>query len=77
MNVTLYIDNNPISIQLPPKMDFKVISSPPGVRGDTASGGTKECTIESGAVVKVPLFIEEGDRIRVNTETGGYDGKAQ
>lgn len=71
----MYIDNIPVSIQLPPKMNFKVISSPPGVKGDTATGGSKECTIETGATVKVPLFIEEGDVIRVNTETGGYDGK--
>jgi len=72
----MYIDGNPVSIQLPPKMNFKVVSTPPGVRGDTASGGSKEATIETGAVVRVPLFIEEGETIRVNTETGAYDGKA-
>lgn len=72
----LIIEGNPISVQLPPKMDFKVIETTPGVKGDTASGGDKECTIETGIVVKVPLFIKEGDVIKVNTETGEYVGKA-
>lgn len=72
----LYIDNNPINIQLPPKMDFKVIETTPGVKGDTATGGSKDCTIETGAVIKVPLFIKEGEKICVNTELGQYVGKA-
>lgn len=71
----MYVDNIPVSIQIPPKMDFKVTSTPPGVRGDTATGGTKEAVLETGLVVNVPLFIEEGDIVRVNTETGMYDGK--
>lgn len=72
----LFIEGLPISVQLPPKMDFKVISAPPGFKGDTATGGSKECTIETGAMVKVPLFIEEGDMIKINTETGEYVSKA-
>ncbi|MFA4891156.1 MAG: elongation factor P [Candidatus Gracilibacteria bacterium] len=71
----LYIDNNPISIQLPPKMDFKVVSADPGVKGDSASGANKDCEVETGLKVKVPLFIKEGDMIKVNTETGEYDSK--
>ena len=69
---TVFVDNMPVSIQLPPKMDFTVTESPPGEKGDTATGGTKHVTIETGAKVAAPLFIKEGDKIRVNTETGEY-----
>lgn len=72
----LHIDGNPISIQLPPKMDFKVIQAPPGVKGDTATGGSKEVTIETGAKIKVPLFIKEGESIKINTDDGSYVSKA-
>jgi len=68
----VYIDNAPFSIQLPPKIDFKVIDAPPGNKGDTAQGGNKQVTIETGAKVNVPLFIKEGDVIKVNTSTGEY-----
>ncbi len=72
-NVTIvFVDNQPVSLQLPPKMEFKVIESPPGEKGDTATGGNKQVTIETGAKVAAPLFIKEGDTIRVNTETGEY-----
>jgi len=72
----LYIEGTPISIQLPPKMDFKVISAPPGYKGDTATGGTKDCVIETGATIKAPLFIKEGDIVKINTEDGSYVSKA-
>lgn len=72
----LNIDNVPVSIQLPQKMEFKVISTPPGVKGDTATGGSKEATIETGAVIKVPLFIDEGQTIIVNTDSDEYVGKS-
>lgn len=72
----MYLDGVPISIQLPPKMDFKIISTSPGVRGDTATGGSKEAVIEGGAVIKVPLFIEEGEVIKINIEEGTYVSKA-
>ncbi len=68
----VFVDNIPVSLQLPPKMDFTVTEAPPGEKGDTATGGTKQVTIETGAKVAVPLFIKEGDRIRVSTETGEY-----
>ena len=68
----VFVDNLPVSIQLPPKMDFKVTEAPPGERGDTATGATKQVVIETGAKVSAPLFIKEGDKIRVNTETGEY-----
>lgn len=61
-----------INISLPIKMEFKVVEAPPGIKGDTAQGGTKVVTIETGAKVAVPLFINEGDIIRINTETGEY-----
>jgi len=70
--VVVFVDNAPVGLQLPPKMDFKVIDAPPGVKGDTATGGTKPVKIETGAMVNAPLFIKEGDVIRVNTETGEY-----
>lgn len=72
----LHIEGTPVSIQLPPKMDFKVISTTPGVKGDTATGGAKECTIETGATIRVPLFIKEGEIIKVNTEDSTYVSKA-
>ena len=71
----MYIDSIPVSIQVPPKMTFKVISAPPGYKGDTATGGSKDATIETGATIKVPLFIEEGDLIMVNTAEGNYVSK--
>lgn len=71
--VTLvFVDQAPVSVQLPPKMEFTVKESPPGEKGDTATGGTKQVTIETGAKVNAPLFIKEGDVIRVNTDTGEY-----
>ena len=61
-----------INIELPVKMDFKVVEAPPAIRGDTAQGGVKQVVIETGATVNTPLFVEEGDIIRINTETGQY-----
>ncbi|OGM92386.1 hypothetical protein A2755_01305 [Candidatus Wolfebacteria bacterium RIFCSPHIGHO2_01_FULL_48_22] len=61
-----------ISVQLPVKMEFKVVMAPPAIRGNTSSGGTKQVEIETGAMINTPLFIEEGDVICVNTETGLY-----
>jgi len=69
----LYFNDEPIDIELPIKMDFTVTSAPPGVKGDTAQGKvTKPVEIETGATINAPLFINEGDKIRVNTETGEY-----
>jgi elongation factor P len=61
-----------IKIILPIKIDFKVISAPPAIKGGTVSGGSKIVTLEGGAQISVPLFINEGDIIRVNTELGEY-----
>jgi elongation factor P len=61
-----------IGIILPVKMEFKIVECPPNVRGDTATGGSKVATLETGAKVTVPLFVNNGEVIRVNTETGEY-----
>ena len=68
----IYFEDKIITIELPIKLDLKVIEAPPGIRGDTATGGTKQITLETGAVINVPLFIEEADIVRINTETGEY-----
>jgi elongation factor P len=68
----LVFNETVFDMKLPAKVDLKVTEAPPGVRGNTSSGGTKQVTLETGAVVSVPLFIEEGEVIRVNTETGNY-----
>lgn len=68
----IVFENKVISVDLPVKMDFKVIEAPPAIRGDTAQGGVKQIKIETGATLNAPLFIEEGDVVRINTETGEY-----
>lgn len=68
----LYVDGAPIGTELPNFVDLVVVKTEPGVRGDTASGGSKPATLETGAVVSVPLFINEGDVLRVDTRTGAY-----
>jgi len=72
----MYIEGVPVSIQLPPKMDFLVTSAEPGVKGDSATGAAKDCVIETGLKVKVPLFVNEGDIIKINTEDFSYVSKA-
>ena len=61
-----------LTITLPIKIDFKVVEAPPAIRGNTAQGGTKTVTIETGAQIVVPLFINECNIIRINTQTGEY-----
>jgi len=64
-----------VSVELPITVELKVTETDPGVRGDTAAGGSKPATLETGAVVRVPLFINPGDTIRVDTRTGEYVGR--
>ena len=66
-----------ITAELPVKMEFKIVEAPPSIRGDTAQGGVKQAKIETGAYINVPLFIDEGDIVRVNTETGEYVERAE
>ena len=61
-----------IKVALPIKMEFKVKEAPPAVRGDTSKGGSKLITLENGTTVTAPMFINEGDVVRINTETGEY-----
>lgn len=68
----LYFKNKPVLIDLPVKMEFKVISAPLGVKGNSAGNVTKKVEIETGTEISVPLFINEGDIIRVNTDTEEY-----
>ena len=70
--IGIVYDEKIITFKLPIKVNLKVKESAPGVKGDRAQGGTKEAVLESGAVIQVPLFIEEGDVIEVNTEIGGF-----
>lgn len=73
----LFIDGEPSGVQLPSSVELEVTETEPGLRGDTASGGgNKPATLETGAVVQVPLFVNIGDRVKVQTETGAYMSRA-
>ena len=61
-----------IGVELPASVELVVVTTDPGFKGDTATGGTKPATTETGLVVNVPLFVEEGTRIKVNTDSGAY-----
>ena len=65
-----------ITLQLPNFIELRVKETPPGVKGDTVSGGSKPATLETGAVIQVPLFIKPGDVVRVDTRTGKYVERA-
>ncbi len=72
----LFFRGEPIGIDLPIFIVLAIAETEPGIRGDTVSGATKPATLESGAVVQVPLFLNEGDRIKVDTRTGSYIERA-
>jgi elongation factor P len=72
----VYIDEMPFDVELPTFVDIKVVETAAGVRGNTVSGGSKEATLETGAVVQVPLFIESGDVVRIDTRTHEYSTRA-
>lgn len=74
-NITLY-DNEPITVEPPQTIECTIVETDPGLKGDTVSGGSKPAVLDTGAKVKVPLFIEEGEKIKVNTRTGEYLGRA-
>lgn len=67
-----FFNGNAIGVELPPNVILQVASSEPGVKGDTASGATKPATLSTGAVVNVPLFIKEGEWVRIDTSSGDY-----
>jgi elongation factor P len=74
--VTLW-NGAPIAVTPPNFVNLRIVATDPGVRGDTASGGGKPATLETGAVVKVPLFVESGEVIKVDTRTGQYVARAK
>lgn len=73
----MVFDEKIIGVRLPIKVDLLVKEAPPAVRGNTVQGGTKEVTLETGATIYTPMFINEGDLIRVNTETGEYADRVE
>lgn len=81
VDVVIFTDNDDeekiIGVRLPMKLDLEVIDAPPSIKGNTATGGNKQATLETGAVVNVPLFINIGDIVKVNTETGEYVERAE
>ncbi|MCK4858832.1 MAG: elongation factor P [candidate division Zixibacteria bacterium] len=75
--IVLSLEGNALSVDIPKKLTFEVIEAMPAVKGDTASGNVrKEVTLETGVKLQVPLFINQGDRVVVNTETGEYVERA-
>ena len=68
----LFYQNRPINLELPIFVELEVVEAEPGLKGDTASGASKPVTVETGAKIQVPLFIEEGDRLKIDTRTGEY-----
>jgi elongation factor P len=73
--VTLY-NGTPLSVAPPNFVELEIVETDPGLKGDTASGGTKPAKLSTGAVVKVPLFLSQGEVIRVDTRTGEYQNRA-
>ncbi len=71
----LLLDDKPLSVEAPVTVELEVASTDPGLRGDTAQGGSKPATLETGLVVQVPLFIEEGEVLKIDTRTGKYLGR--
>ncbi|CAI8363481.1 MAG: Elongation factor P [Porticoccaceae bacterium UBA1117] len=74
--VTLY-NGSPLSVMPPNHVEIEIIETDPGLRGDTAQGGSKPAKLVTGAVVKVPLFLDQGDVIKVDTRTGEYQGRVK
>jgi len=73
----LFADGEPIGIELPTAVELKVVETDPGLRGDTVSGGSKPAKLETGKVIQVPLFIQVGDVVKVDTRTGEYIERAK
>ena len=68
----VFYKDNPIAIDLPITVDLKVVDSPPGLKGDTATGATKPATLQTGLLIQVPLFVNEGETVKVDTRSGSY-----
>jgi len=76
VSVLLY-NGRPVDVELPNFIEAVIVECEPGVKGDTVQGGSKPATIETGAVVNVPLFVDQGERIRVDTRTGEYASRVK
>lgn len=77
MNFSIsFYQNEPLSLALPPKMDLEVVETGPSIRGNTTSNIYKDAVLENGIKTKVPLFVDVGDKIRIDTRTGAYSEKA-
>lgn len=74
--VTLW-NGQPLTVTPPPHVELKIVETDPGMRGDTVTGGTKQAKLETGAVVKVPLFLNQGEMIRVDTRSAAYIARAK
>ena len=72
----LSVEGRPAQVELPSSVQLKVVEAPEGVRGDTASNVTKPAVLETGKTVNVPLFIQEGETVKIDTRTGAYMGRA-
>ena len=72
----LYAEGKPVQVELPASVNLKIVESAEGVRGDTASNVTKPAVLETGKTINVPLFIKEGETIKIDTRTGAYMGRA-
>jgi len=73
LQVEMLLDGSvPVVVELPNFVELKIVRTDPGVKGDTVSGGSKPATLETGAVVQVPLFIQEGEVVKIDTRTGQY-----
>ena len=68
----VYYQDKPISLELPTFVDLRITDTPPGVKGDTAQGASKPATLETGLIINVPFFVNNGDVVRVDTRTGEY-----
>jgi elongation factor P len=72
----LYFDSKPVALDLPIKVKMRVVSAPPGIKGNSAGSVTKKVTIETGYEISAPLFVKEGDEIIINTDSGEYVERA-
>ena len=68
-------NDEPISVEAPPFVELTISKSDPGIKGDTVSGSTKPAELETGVIIQVPLFVEEGEKIKVDTRSGEYSGR--
>ena len=71
-----YYRDKPLKVTLPNVVELDIVETDPGIKGDTVSGGSKPAKLETGASINVPLFVEQGETVRVDTRTGEYLGRA-